>query len=120
MVRGGRKHLVIVAANQKTTDKECNSERASQIPNSNTTFTAKELCPYSVVDNYGFNTMLCPLEPRDNVLSQRNFTDIVIPTSYNQNLTWTSKTTGSCVTVIWHFITSDWQRVSWAPNKNII
>ena len=56
------KQLVVVASNQRTIEQAItnfppNSRRVKQITNSITTFIAKDLRQYSVVENQGFHAM---------------------------------------------------------------
>ncbi|XP_065096446.2 E3 SUMO-protein ligase ZBED1-like [Paramisgurnus dabryanus] len=125
-----------VAANQRTIEQTIlsklppGSERAKRITKSIATFIAKDLRPYSVVENQGFCAMLHTLEPRYNVPSRRYFTDTAIPKLYNETKNevmeslkkagriavtcdaWTSIATESYVTVTAHFITDEWQLAS--------
>ncbi|XP_073681633.1 E3 SUMO-protein ligase ZBED1-like [Garra rufa] len=102
-----------------------NSEKAKRITRSVAGFIAKDLRPYSVVDNQGFRTMLQVLEPRYSVPSRRYFSDTAIPALYRETKAqileslcntdrvaitcdaWTSISTDSYVTITAHYITDE-------------
>ncbi len=102
-----------------------NSEKAKQITRSVAGFIAKDLRPYSVVDNQGFCTMLKVFEPRYSVPSRRYFSDTAIPALYRETTAhileslsntdrvaitcdaWTSISTDSYVTITAHYITDE-------------
>ena len=58
------------------------SEKALRITKSIGAFIAKDLRPYSVVENDGFLAMLRTLERRYVVSCRSHFRDVVIPTLY--------------------------------------
>ncbi|KAJ4949461.1 hypothetical protein JOQ06_020976 [Pogonophryne albipinna] len=60
-----------------------NSEKAKAITQSVAAFIAKDLRPYSVVENAGFRHLLKTLEPRYKLPSRSHFTENVIPALYN-------------------------------------
>nr|XP_055049286.1 E3 SUMO-protein ligase ZBED1-like [Misgurnus anguillicaudatus] len=118
------------AADQRTlqfyTKLPANSERAKKITRSIACFIAKDLRPYSVVENEGFVCMLQTAEPRYVIPSRKFFTESAVPQLYNETkrkvataltettrvaLTcdaWTSRATKSFVTFTAHYITDKW------------
>ncbi|KAI4819740.1 hypothetical protein KUCAC02_004976 [Chaenocephalus aceratus] len=60
-----------------------NSEKAKTITQSVAAFIAKDLRPYSVVENAGFRHLLKTPEPRYKLPSRSHFTENVIPALYN-------------------------------------
>ncbi|XP_056113731.1 E3 SUMO-protein ligase ZBED1-like [Rhinichthys klamathensis goyatoka] len=118
------------AADQRTlqcfTKLPANSERAKIITRSIACFIAKDLRPYSVVENEGFVWMLQTAEPRYAIPSRKFFTETAVPQLYNETkrmvasaltkttrvaLTcdaWTSRATKSFVTFTAHYITDTW------------
>ncbi|XP_033971454.1 zinc finger BED domain-containing protein 1-like [Trematomus bernacchii] len=107
-----------------------NSEKAKKITQSVAAFIAKDLRPYSVVENTGFRHLLKTLEPRYKLPSCSHFTENVIPALYNGTKAqvmasmiqakrvaitcdaWTSVATESYLTVTAHYISEDWQFLS--------
>ncbi|KAF3856034.1 hypothetical protein F7725_016757 [Dissostichus mawsoni] len=107
-----------------------NSEKAKKITQSVAAFIAKDLRPYSVVENAGFRHLLKTLEPRYKLPSRSHFTENVIPALYNGTKAqvmasmiqakrvaitcdaWTSVATESYLTVTAHYISEDWQFLS--------
>uniref|UniRef100_A0A3B1IEW9 BED-type domain-containing protein n=1 Tax=Astyanax mexicanus TaxID=7994 RepID=A0A3B1IEW9_ASTMX len=89
-------------------------------------FIAKDLRPYSVVENEGFTHMLQTAEPRYAIPSRKFFTETAVPQLYQETkrkvantltkttrvaLTcdaWTSRATQSFVTFTAHYITDTW------------
>lgn len=61
-----------------------NSEKAKRITRSVAGFIAKDLRPYSVVENQGFRTMLQVLEPRYTLPSRRYFSETAVPALYSE------------------------------------
>lgn len=104
-----------------------NSEKAKRITRSVAGFIAKDLRPYSVVENQGFRTMLQVLEPRYTLPLRRYFSETAVPALYSEckdhileSLSntdrvaitcdaWTSITTESYVTITAHYITDEWK-----------
>lgn len=96
--------------------------RATAITKSIGVFIAKDMRPYSVVENKGFQHMINVLEPRYDLPSRVYFSEKVIPKLYEEvkaevesdlknaefvALTsdgWTSRSTESYITVTAHFI----------------
>ena len=74
------------AADQHTpqcfTKLPANSERAKKITRSIACFIAKDLRPYSVVENEGFVCMLQTAEPRYAIPSRKFFTETAVPQLY--------------------------------------
>ncbi|KAJ4938907.1 hypothetical protein JOQ06_028373 [Pogonophryne albipinna] len=107
-----------------------NSEKAKKITQSVAAFIAKDLRPYSVVENAGVCHLLKTLEPRYRLPSRSHFTENVIPALYNGTKAqvmasmiqarrvaitcdaWTSVATESYLTVTAHYISEDWQFLS--------
>uniref|UniRef100_A0A3Q2TAZ2 BED-type domain-containing protein n=1 Tax=Fundulus heteroclitus TaxID=8078 RepID=A0A3Q2TAZ2_FUNHE len=107
-----------------------NSERAKRITRCVACFIAKDLRPYSVVENAGFRHMLKTLEPRYKLPTRATFTDSALPALYKETKAkvmesmckdsrvaitsdaWTSVATESYVTITAHYISEDWQIVS--------
>ena len=107
-----------------------NSERAKRITRSVACFIAKDLRPYSVVENAGFRHMLKTIEPRYKLPTRATFTDSALPALYKETKAkvmesmckasrvaitsdaWTSVATESYVTITAHYISKDWQIVS--------
>uniref|UniRef100_A0AAY5L481 HAT C-terminal dimerisation domain-containing protein n=1 Tax=Esox lucius TaxID=8010 RepID=A0AAY5L481_ESOLU len=104
-----------------------NSERAKKITQSIAYCIAKDLRPYSMVDNDGFRYMKHIIEPRYTIPSRRLFTEKTIPQLYSETKeqiagslqkairvaitcdAWTSRAVQSYVTFTAHFITDCWQ-----------
>ncbi|KAM3876933.1 E3 SUMO-protein ligase ZBED1-like [Diretmus argenteus] len=107
-----------------------NSQRARKITRSCAAFIAKDIRPYSIVENVGFRYMLKILEPRYTLPSRTHFTDTAIPALYRETKaqvmasmskasrvamtcdSWTSVATESFLTVTAHYVSEDWQIVS--------
>ncbi|XP_070408816.1 E3 SUMO-protein ligase ZBED1-like [Nothobranchius furzeri] len=107
-----------------------NSEKGKKITQAVGAFIAKDLRPYSVVENPGFKHMLKTLEPRYKVPARSHFAEQVIPALYDEtkakiltsmskaNLvaitcdSWTSVATESYITVTAHYMSEDWQIIS--------
>uniref|UniRef100_A0A8C5MWL9 BED-type domain-containing protein n=1 Tax=Leptobrachium leishanense TaxID=445787 RepID=A0A8C5MWL9_9ANUR len=107
-----------------------NSKKGKKITKAVAAFIAKDLRPYSVVDNLGFRHLMKTLEPRYKLPSCNHFTENFIPALYNEAkaqviasmsqagqvaLTcdaWTSVTTDSYITFTAHYISKDWQILS--------
>uniref|UniRef100_A0A672JRG1 BED-type domain-containing protein n=1 Tax=Salarias fasciatus TaxID=181472 RepID=A0A672JRG1_SALFA len=103
-----------------------NSERAKRITRSIACFIAKDLRPYSVVENEGFICMLQTLEPRYAIPSRKFLSETAVPQLYEETkrkvasdlakttrvaLTcdaWTSRATQSYVTFTVHYISDTW------------
>ena len=124
---------VVLPANQRTLDQTKviklpqNSERAKKITEAIAYFIPKDLQPYSVVENEGFQNLLGILEPRYVIPSRKYFTDTAIPKLYsevkeevNGKLSlaegvaitcdgWSSRATESYMTITAHHITDEWQ-----------
>uniref|UniRef100_A0A672FGU6 BED-type domain-containing protein n=1 Tax=Salarias fasciatus TaxID=181472 RepID=A0A672FGU6_SALFA len=118
------------AADQRTiqyfTKLSANSERAKKITRSIACFIAKDLRPYSVVENEGFICMLQTLEPRYAIPSRKFLSETAVPQLYEETkrkvasdlakttrvaLTcdaWTSRATQSYVTFTVHYISDTW------------
>ncbi|XP_049416948.1 E3 SUMO-protein ligase ZBED1-like [Epinephelus fuscoguttatus] len=118
------------AVDQRTlqcfTKLSASSERAKKITRSIACFIAKDLRPYSVVENEGFICMLQTAEPRYAMPSRKFFTETAVPQLYQETkrkvasaltkttrvaLTcdaWTSRATQSFVTFTAHYITDTW------------
>lgn len=93
-------------------------------------FIAKDLRPYSVVENAGFRHMLKTIEPRYKLPTRATFTDSALPALYKETKAkvmesmckarrvaitsdaWTSVATESYVTITSHYISEDWKIVS--------
>ncbi|XP_057181407.1 E3 SUMO-protein ligase ZBED1-like [Triplophysa rosa] len=89
-------------------------------------FIAKDIQPYSVVDDAGFQHLIKTLEPRYEIPSRAHFSSKIIPELYDETRSkienklanakhvalttdsWTSRATESYLTVTAHYI-SDWQ-----------
>ena len=107
-----------------------NSEKGKKLTKAVAAFIAKDLRPYSVVDNAGFRYLVKTLEPRYKIPSRSHFTENVIPALYHDTKaqvlasmnqasrvaitcdSWTSVTTESYVTITAHYVTKDWQVLS--------
>ena len=93
-------------------------------------FIAKDMRPFSVVDNVGFCELVRVLEPRYHIPSRPHFSQEVIPALYNEvkaNVTdvlkkaesvaittdgWTLRAVQSYITVTAHVITTEWEMTS--------
>ena len=81
-----RPKVVVLPPNQRTLDQTKmiklppNSKIAKKITES-IAFISKDLQPYSVVENEGFQNLLSILEPRYVIPSRKYFTDTAIPNS---------------------------------------
>ncbi|XP_053569082.1 zinc finger BED domain-containing protein 4-like [Bombina bombina] len=107
-----------------------NSEKGKRITKAVATFIAKDLRPYSVLENLGFRNLLKTLEPRYKIPSRNHLTENVIPALYHETKaqviasmsqasrvaitcdSWTSVTTESYVTVTAHYVSKDWKILS--------
>ncbi|XP_067285697.1 E3 SUMO-protein ligase ZBED1-like [Pseudorasbora parva] len=107
-----------------------NSERAKRITRSVACFIAKDLRPYSVVENAGFRHMLKTIEPRYKLPIRATFTDSALPALYKETKAkvmesmckarrvaitsdaWTSVATESYVTITSYYLSEDWKIVS--------
>ncbi|XP_044127313.1 E3 SUMO-protein ligase ZBED1-like [Bufo gargarizans] len=107
-----------------------NSEKVKRITKAVAAFIAKDLLPYSVVENSGFRYLLKTIEPRYKIPSRSHFTENVIPALYHETKakiiasmsqasrvaitcdSWTSVTTESYVTITAHYVSKDWQILS--------
>ncbi|XP_039607958.1 E3 SUMO-protein ligase ZBED1-like [Polypterus senegalus] len=103
-----------------------NSKRASSITGAISKFIAKDLRPYSVIENDGFRELIHTLEPKYVMPYRQHFSEKCIPRLFEQvkdsvkedldtaegfaisTDRWTSLSTDSYVTVTCHFIDSDW------------
>ena len=108
-----------------------NSTKAESISKSIGIFIAKDMRPYSIVDNEGFKNMLNVLEPRYEVPSRTYFSANIIPNLHRKvksmvekelnqatyiALTtdaWTSRAADSYNTVTAHFIDVEWDLKSY-------
>ena len=105
-----------------------NSKIAKKITEAIAYFISKDLQPYSVVENEGFQNLLSILEPRYVIPSRKYFTDgTAILKLYSEdkeevnktlNLAegvaitcdgWSSRSTESYMTITAHHITNEWQ-----------
>ena len=104
--------------------------RAKRITLSVACFIAKDLRPYSVVENAGFRHLLKTIEPRYKLPTRATFTDSALPALYKETKekvmgsmrkasrvavatdAWTSVATESYVTITAHYISENWQIVS--------
>lgn len=90
----GRRQAVVAAATSGATDQRTieeairklppSSEKAKRITKAIAAFIAKDLRPYSVVENQGFRALLHTLEPRYTIPSRRYFTD-TLPSNQNRS-----------------------------------
>lgn len=103
------------------------SDRHETITKSIGTFIAKDMRPYSIVENVGFKKMVAVLDPRYDIPSRTHFAEKVIPALYEEtkatltaNLSkapfialttdsWTSRATMSFNTITAHMIDEDWE-----------
>lgn len=103
-----------------------NSEKGKRITKAVAAFIAKDLRPYSVVENTGFRYLLKTIEPRYKIPSRSHFTENVIPALYHETKaqiiasmsqasrvaitcdSWTSVTTESYVTITAHYV-KEWK-----------
>uniref|UniRef100_A0A3P9CVN5 BED-type domain-containing protein n=1 Tax=Maylandia zebra TaxID=106582 RepID=A0A3P9CVN5_9CICH len=109
---------------------ESTSPRAQKITQSVATFICKDIRPYSVVENDGFQNLINTLEPRYVLPSRKHLSEVVIPNMYEKvkhdvtaSLTsaervaitcdsWTSRATGNYLTITSHHIDQEWRLVS--------
>ncbi len=78
-----------VATDQRTIEETIrklppSSDKATRITQAIAAFIAKDLHPYSIVENQGFRALLHTLEPRYTIPSRRYFTDTAIPKLYSE------------------------------------
>uniref|UniRef100_A0A3P8P8X8 BED-type domain-containing protein n=1 Tax=Astatotilapia calliptera TaxID=8154 RepID=A0A3P8P8X8_ASTCA len=83
-----------------------NSERAKKITQSITYFICKDLRPYNIVENEGFSYMIKTLEPRYVIPLQPERVALTCDA-------WTSRAVDSYVTITAHYLTADWQLLSY-------
>ena len=106
------------------------STRAQEITRCIGVFIAKDMRPFSVVDNEGFRLLLNTLEPRYSIPSRPHFSRAVLPALYSETkakvmqtlkeadslaLTtdgWTSRATQGYITITAHVITGEWKMAS--------
>lgn len=121
---GGQQRLLPAAFSQPL---PADSHRARSITKALGVFIAKDMQPYAVVEDAGFQHLIGVLEPRYNVPSRRHISNTVIPELYQQvrrgvaedlsdaacvALTtdgWTSRATQAYLTVTAHYISSEWR-----------
>ena len=114
------------------------SIRHKSITKSIGVFIAKDMRPYSVVENEGFKAMLRELEPRYEIPSRRHFSEKIIPNLYDETRTvvedqlkqapfialttdsWTSRATESYNTVTAHFLNKDWSVISYVLQTRVM
>ena len=61
-----------------------NSEKAQNVTQKIATFIVKDMRPYSLVDSKAFRDMIKALDPRYQVPSRNEFTEIIIPEMYSR------------------------------------
>ncbi|XP_076742690.1 E3 SUMO-protein ligase ZBED1-like [Maylandia zebra] len=106
------------------------SPRAQKITQSVATFICKDIRPYSVVENDGFQNLINTLEPRYVLPSRKHLSEVVIPNMYEKvkhDVTaslksaervaitcdsWTSRATDNYLTITSHHIDQEWRLVS--------
>lgn len=106
------------------------SARAQKITESVAIFICKDLRPYSVVENAGFQKMLQTLEPQYAIPTRKHMTEVAVPKVYTEVKTaileslksaervaltcdgWTSRATDPYVTITSHFISNQWALLS--------
>nr|XP_055035499.1 E3 SUMO-protein ligase ZBED1-like [Misgurnus anguillicaudatus] len=104
-----------------------NSTRAQDITRRIGEFIAKDLQPFSVVDNEGFRRLVNTLEPKYKIPSRPYFSQTCLPAIYKETMAkvaqslkqaesislttdgWTSRATQSYVTITAHAMTSEWE-----------
>ena len=103
------------------------SSRAKAISGAILQFIVKDLRPFSVVQNSGFQNLLHVLEPRYTIPSRQHFSDKALPELYEKKKTelksnlaeavavalttdgWTSRATESYVTITCNYIDKEWK-----------
>ena len=103
------------------------SSRAKAISGAILQFIVKDLRPFSVVQNSGFQNLLHVLEPRYTIPSRQHFSDKALPELYEKKKTelksnlaeavavalttdgWTSRATESYVTITCNYINKEWK-----------
>ena len=103
------------------------SSRAKAISGTILQFIVKDLRPFSVVQNSGFQNILHVLEPRYTIPSRQHFSDKALPELYEKKKTelksnlaeavavalttdgWTSRATESYVTITCNYIDKEWK-----------
>uniref|UniRef100_A0A9J7Y5E2 BED-type domain-containing protein n=1 Tax=Cyprinus carpio carpio TaxID=630221 RepID=A0A9J7Y5E2_CYPCA len=106
------------------------SARAKEITRCIGVFMAKDMRPFSVVENEGFRLLVNKLEPKYTIPSRPHFSQTVMPALYRETKSkvietlrkaysvsittdgWTSRATQSYLTVTAHVITSEWEMVN--------
>ncbi len=106
------------------------SAKAQEITRCIGVFIAKDMRPFSVVDNVGFRELVRVLEPRYHIPSRPHFSQEVVPALYceakakvvdglkkaeNVAITtdgWTSRACQSYITVTAHVISTEWEMKS--------
>ncbi|XP_050950428.1 E3 SUMO-protein ligase ZBED1 [Labeo rohita] len=104
-----------------------NSAGAQEITRCIGEYIAKDLRPFSVVDNEGFKRLVNMLEPKYKISSRPHFSQTVLPALYKETRAkveqslkqaecisittdgWTSQATQSYVTITAHAMTSEWE-----------
>lgn len=107
------------------------SPRSQKITETIAYFICQDLRPYSVVENAGFRHMVNAMEPRYSIPTREHLTKVCVPRLYAETkahvkaslanaervaLTcdgWTSRTTEAYVTITAHFITEEWELVTY-------
>ncbi|XP_068756392.1 E3 SUMO-protein ligase ZBED1-like [Montipora capricornis] len=93
------------------------SSRAKAISGAILQFIVKDLRPFSVVENSGFQNLLHVLEPRYTIPSRQHFSDKALPELYEAEAVavalttdgWTSRATESYVTITCNYINKEWK-----------
>ena len=103
------------------------SSRAKAISGAILQFIVKDLRPFSVVQNSGFQNLLHVLEPRYTIPSRQHFSYKALPELYEKKKTelksnlaeavavalttdgWTSRATESYVTITCNYIDKEWK-----------
>ncbi|KAJ8352218.1 hypothetical protein SKAU_G00236940 [Synaphobranchus kaupii] len=106
------------------------SARAKEITKCIAVFMAKDMRPFSVVENEGFRLLINTLEPKYHIPSRQYFSQTEIPALYKQTKEkviqtlrqansiaittdgWTSRATESFITITAHVITDEWEMLS--------
>ncbi|XP_053506474.1 E3 SUMO-protein ligase ZBED1-like [Ictalurus furcatus] len=106
------------------------SKRYKDITKAVTNFLAKDMMPFSMVENVGFRKMMSVIDPRYEIPGRKYFSSTAIPTLYSEVRErvqeqlksgsyfattadlWSSRTSEPYLSLTVHFIDQDWKLVS--------
>ena len=114
------------------------SPKAKKITDALVSYICKDLRPYSSVENEGFRALIAECEPRYTIPTRRFITETAVPRLYDEvkrhvidsiseasrvAITcdgWTSRATQSYVTLTCHFISENWEMLSYVLQTRVL